>query len=445
MQAWELLLSESQERMLLVAKKGREQEIIDIFTRWDLPVSVIGEVTDDGILNFYMHGELEASLPAHELVLGGGAPQYDREYREPSYFKKIKDFNADVVPVPQDLKKTAERLIQLPTIASKKWIYTQYDSMVGTVNSSTNTPTDAAIVVVKGTKKALAVTVDCNSRYVYADPYKGAMIAVSEAARNIVCSGGQPLGVTNCLNFGNPYDPEVYYQFVHAIKGMGEACRKFDTPVTGGNVSFYNQNPDGPVYPTPTIGMVGLLNNLNEKMSLDFKEEGDIIYMIGSSGNDINCSEYLHHICQVEHSPAPRFELEEEYKLQQLIAALIKKKLVRSAHDVSEGGLFVTLCESGFTNDLGYSVSSKADIRKDAWLFGEAQSRVAVSVALRDVEAFERTLGDHPFEKIGVVTSGEVMVDGEFWGTIDWWKDAYDAAIENYLTKEEAGAALSSI
>ena len=243
--------------MLIVVEKGREEEVIRIFEKWDLPCSVIGEVTDDGILQFFMHGELEAEIPAYELVLGGGAPQYEREYREPKYFQKIKKFDPSSVAVPKDLKIVAEELIAIPSIASKRWIYTQYDSMVGTANSSTNAPSDAAVVVVKGTKKALAITTDCNSRYVFADPYKGAMIAVSEAARNIVCSGGQPLGVTNCLNFGNPYDPEVYYQFVNAIKGMGEACRKFNTPVTGGNVSFYNQNPEGPVYPTPTIGMVG--------------------------------------------------------------------------------------------------------------------------------------------------------------------------------------------
>src|SRR5690606_29218649 len=250
MKAWEILLSESQERMLLVAQKGREKEVEAVFEKWDLPCSVIGEVTEDGILSFYMNGNLEAQLPAHELVLGGGAPQYDREYREPAYLKQINAFDPSKIETPQDLKSVAEQIIRIPSIASKRWIFTQYDSMVGTVNASTNAPTDAAIVAVKGTEKGLAVTVDCNSRYVYAGPYKGAMMAVSEAARNIVCSGGKPLGVTNCLNFGNPYDPEVYYQFVQAIKGMGEACRKFDTPVTGGNVSFYNQNPDGPVFPT---------------------------------------------------------------------------------------------------------------------------------------------------------------------------------------------------
>jgi len=445
MKTWELLLSESQERMLLVATKGREEEVLKVFTKWDLPCSVIGEVTDDGNLDFYMNGELEASLPAYELVLGGGAPQYEREYKEPVYLAEINKFNPSSVKVPENLKAVAEKLIQLPSIASKRWIYNQYDSMVGTNNTSTNAPTDAPIVIIKGTKKALAITTDCNSRYVYADPYKGTMMAVSEAARNIVCSGGLPLGVTNCLNFGNPYDPEVYYQFVQAIKGMGEACRKFDTPATGGNVSFYNQNPDGPVYPTPTIGMVGLLEDVDTRMTLDFKEEGNIIYVLGEITNDINSSQYLCKLCEVEYSPAPHFELESEFALQQTVASLIKKGLVLSAHDISEGGLFVTLCESGFNRELGFSVITTGGIRKDASLFGEGQSRVVVSVALDKVKEFEASVKSIPFEKVGVVTSGEVVVDGDFWGTIDWWNEKYDTAIENYLLKEEAGAALNSI
>lgn len=436
MKTWELLLSESQERMLLVAEKGREDEVTKVFTKWDLPCSVIGEVTNDGILNFYMKGELEASLPAHELVLGGGAPQYDREYKEPKYLAEIKKFNPDTVEVPEDLKGIAEQVVKLPSIASKRWIYNQYDSMVGTNNTSTNAPTDAPLVIVKGTTKALAVTTDCNSRYVYADPYKGAMIAVSEAARNIVCSGGQPLGVTNCLNFGNPYDPEVYYQFVHAIKGMGEACRQFETPVTGGNVSFYNQNPDGPVYPTPTIGMVGLIEDVNNKMTLDFKEEGDVILLIGYSNNDINSSQYLAKICGVELSPAPHFELEEELKLQQKITELISKKLIESAHDVSEGGLFVTLLESAFHSNLGFDVvAADYNIRKDAQWFGEKQSRVVVSVKANKLSEVKVALGNHPFEELGVVTNGSVEVDGMEWGTIETWKELYDTAIERHLQK----------
>ena len=445
MKAWELLLSESQERMLLVAEKGREKEVQQVFEKWDLPCSVIGEVTDDGILNFYMQGKLEASLPANELVLGGGAPQYDRAYSEPAYFEKIRSFNPASIAVPQDLKGIAEKLVRIPTIASKRWIYTQYDSMVGTVNASTNAPSDAPVVLVKGTTKGLAVTTDCNSRYVYADPYKGTMIAVSEAARNIVCSGGQPLGVTNCLNFGNPFDPEVYYQFVQAIKGMGEACRKFDTPVTGGNVSFYNQNPDGPVYPTPTIGMVGLLEDVRDKMTLDFKDEGDIIYLLGHINNDINCSEYLHEVLRVKHSPAPYFDINEEYEIQQLVARLIRDKLVLSAHDISEGGLYIALCESGFNRELGFSIQTKSGIRKDAFLFGESQGRIMVTVPVAIISEFEKAVGDFPMEKIGVVSSGEIVVDGDFWGTIDWWQEKYDTAIENYLSKEEAGSALTSI
>src|SRR4051812_28102628 len=294
MKAWELLLSESQERMLMVVERGKEDVVLEVFDKWDLPCAEIGEVTNDGLLKFYMHGELEAELPAYELVLGGGAPQYDREYKEPDYFKNIREFDPSTLATPRDLKAVARQLVELPSIASKKWITVQYDSMVGTANASTNEPTDAAIVLAKPSEKALAVTTDCNSRYVFADPYRGAMIAVAEAARNITCSGGEPLGVTNCLNFGNPYDPEVYYQFVHAIKGMGEACKKFDTPVTGGNVSFYNQNPDGAVYPTPTIGMVGLLDSVDDKMTLDFKQMMDTIYLVGKSSNDINCSDYLH-------------------------------------------------------------------------------------------------------------------------------------------------------
>lgn len=446
MKTWELLLSESQERMLMVVEKGKEQLVLDVFEKWDLPCSDIGEVTGDGMLRFYMHGNLEAELPAYELVLGGGAPQYTREYAEPAYFEKIKAFNADKIEVPADLKSVAEQIIQIPNIASKRTVYHQYDSMVGTGNTSTNAPTDAAVVHVKGTTKGLAVTTDCNSRYVFADPYKGAMIAVSEAARNIVCSGGLPLGVTNCLNFGNPYDPQVYYQFVHAIKGMGEACIKFETPVTGGNVSFYNQSPDGAVYPTPTIGMVGLLENINDKMTLDFKTERDLIFLIGQSTNDINSSEYLHKIHGVEYSPIPHFDLEEEFVLQQKIAELISKKLIVSAHDISEGGLFTTLLESSFNNSLGFDVvAADSNIRKDAYWFGEGQSRVVVSVKKEDVAAFKQALGNLPYAEIGFVTNGSIEVDGMEWGTVLDWQDKYDTAIENLLAGHESEHALISL
>jgi phosphoribosylformylglycinamidine synthase len=436
MKAWELLLSESQERMLMVVTKGREKEVLDIFEKWDLPCSEIGEVTTDGMLRFYMNGALEAELPAESLVLGGGAPVNDRLYSTPTYFEQIAAFDPASVPVPTDLKNVAQQLAVIPNIASKKWVYTQYDSMVGTGNTATNNPSDAPVVLVKETGKALAVTTDCNSRYVYSDPYKGAMIAVAEAARNIVCSGGIPLGVTNCLNFGNPYDPQVYFQFVEAVKGMGEACKKFDTPVTGGNVSFYNQNPDGAVYPTPTIGMVGVLDSYEDKMTLGFKQDGDLIYQIGQSNNDINCSEYLHKICAVEYSPAPHFDLDEEFSVQQAILKLISHKLIQSAHDISEGGLFITLLESGFVAGLGFEAAQDdSSLRADAFWFGESQSRVVVSVSPSMQDAFESMLAASGIKPalLGKVKGNDVVINGNNWGTIASWKSPYDEKIGSLM------------
>lgn len=435
MKAWELLLSESQERMLMVVEKGREAEVEAVFEKWDLSASTIGYVTDDGLLKFYMNGVLEAELPAYELVLGGGAPQYTREYKEPAYFNQINAFSiADVADV-EELRPVAAALNALPNIASKRWVYTQYDSMVGAANVSTNAPSDASIVLAKGTGKALAMTVDCNSKYVYANPYIGGMIAVAEAARNIVCSGGEPIGVTNCLNFGNPYDPEVYYQFVQAVTGMGDACKKFNTPVTGGNVSFYNQNPDGPVYPTPTIGMVGILDDVNTKMTLHFKDAGDTILLIGQQHNDIASSEYLHKLKGVQYSPAPYFNLDEEYNTQQLIASLIRDKKIKSAHDLSEGGLAIALLESGYAGNKGFAVNPAVDIRKDAYWFGEAQGRAIVTVG---AEMLNMVLADVAKAGIactvlGTVTLGNIEVQEENWGHISDWKNGYDTAIENMI------------
>ena len=438
MKAWELLLSESQERMLIVVEKGKEDAVLKVFEKWDLPCSEIGHVTDDGLLKFYMHGTLEAEIPAYELVLGGGAPQYSREYSTPKYLDKINDWKqADVDDIKEtELKNITEQMIQIPNIAGKRWVTVQYDSMVGAANTSTNAPSDAAVILAKGTGKALAVTTDCNSRYVFADPHKGAMIAVAEAARNIVCSGAEPIGVTNCLNFGNPYDPEVYYQFVKAVTGMGEACKKFNTPVTGGNVSFYNQNPEGPVYPTPTIGMVGVLDDIENKMTLDYKEEGDLIFLIGQQQNDIGSSEYLHKIKKVEYSSAPHFNLDEEYLVQQFVSSLIKEKIIQSAHDISEGGLMVTLLEKGFNRDLGFAVNTDtAGIRKDAFWFGEAQSRIVVTCTKQKVESLkQKAENSHiAYTGLGMVTAGAIKINGMDFGNIAEWKEKYDTAIEKAL------------
>ncbi len=434
MKPWEILLSESQERMLVVVKKGHEQEVEDIFEKWDLHCAIIGEVTGTQMLEYYMYDELVAHVPAEYLVLGGGAPVYEREFREPAYFKRSKSFHIDQVQQPADLVEVAKMLVSSPNIASKRWVYQQYDSMVGVNNISTNAPSDAALVRLKGTDKALAVRVDCNARYVYADPYVGAMIAVAEAARNIVCSGGQPVAITNCLNFGNPYNPEVYWQFVNAIKGMGEACRKFDTPVTGGNVSFYNQSEDGPVYPTPTIGMLGVVDHVEKRMTLNFKNDGDVIYLLGESKDDINSSEYLVRYHKIALSPAPSFDLEEEARFHEIIQSLIMMDAITSAHDISDGGLFVSLVESAIPSGFGFEISTVSDIRKDAFLFGESQSRAVVSVPSGKTELFESLVnGKVPYMMLGKVTQDEITIDGKNYGDINSWKDLYDRAIENCL------------
>ena len=384
MEPWEILLSESQERMLVVVEKGKESLVKSIFDKWDLQCEEIGVVTEGGQVNYFWNGELVGSLPAESAVLGGGAPVYHREWSEPAYYQEYKKFSIDQVAEPADLQAVAEKMVTLPNIASKRYIYEQYDSMVGARTLSTNAPTDAAVVNIHGTNKALAMTVDCNSRYVNADPEVGCAIAVAEAARNITISGGIPSAVTNCLNFGNPYNPEVYWQFVGAIKGMSAACSLFETPVTGGNVSFYNQTQVGdkiePVFPTPTIGMIGIVEDKKFVTTMNYKQKGDLIFLIGENRDDINSSQYLVYYHGEEKSTVPYFDLEEEYATQKQVQLLIREGVLQSAHDVSEGGLFVALLEKGFANGLGFDITLPAEHRKDAVLFGESQSRIVVTV-----------------------------------------------------------------
>ena len=439
MRPWEILLSESQERMLMVVKKGEEKVIEDIFEKWDLNCEVIGEVIEKDQLEFFWHNEMVANVPASILVLGGGAPVYDREYKEPAYYKEYKKFDIDKIPVPEDLTEVAEFMLQQPNVASKHWIYEQYDSMVGTANMSTNKPADAGIINLKGTNRALAVSVDCNARYVKADPEIGAAIAVSEAARNVVCAGAKPLAITNCLNFGNPYNPEVFWQFVGTIKGMSEACLKFNTPVTGGNVSFNNQsNIKGtvvPIDPTPTIGMLGLVEDKMNLMTLNFKGKGDLIYMIGESKNDISQSEYLVNWHKVKESPAPWFDINKEYDVQQSIYGLISKGLINAAHDVSLGGLYTTLIEMALPSKLGFDITTDAEIREDAFLFGESQSRVIVSLTSNQEEGFIDFMIEKkiPFTIIGHVTKGDLRIDEERFGNIKEASDLYMNALEKLL------------
>ena len=439
MKDWEILLSESQERMLVVVEKGKENIVKEIFDKWDLSCEEIGEVTKGDRVKYFMHGDLVADVPCADLVLGGGAPVYHREYSEPAYFKRFQQFDINNIEEPSDLVSVAKFLTSSPNIASKRFVYEQYDSMVGTANMSTNFPTDAGIVNLKDSKKALAMTVDCNARMVNANPEEGCAMAVAEAARNIVCSGGMPSAITNCLNFGNPYNPEVYWQFVGSIKGMAKSCKKFSTPVTGGNVSFYNQSAiDGvevPVFPTPTIGMLGIVEDKENIMSLAFKNSDSLIYLIGESKNDISCSEYLAAYHNFHESSTPPFDLDIEYELQQTTSNLIKDKLILSAHDVADGGLFIALLESSMYNDLGFSINTLDNIRKDAFLFGESPSRIVVSIEPKNKDAFEKFMlsTNSAFNHLGNVTSGDIIIDNESFGNSEEYKNIYDTSISEKM------------
>jgi phosphoribosylformylglycinamidine synthase len=438
MKGWELLLSESQERMLVIVEKGKESIAQDIFKKWDLTFAHIGEVTDTKHVRYFMNGLLEADIPAESLVLGGGAPVYNRTWKEPEYLKEIEAFdihNINDISL-AEARDFALQIAALPNIASKRWVYQQYDSMVGTVNQSTNLPSDASVVKIKGTNKSLALTVDCNSRYVHADPNKGTQIAVAEAARNIRCSGGVPTAITNCLNFGNPYSEDVYFQFKSAIEGMGIACRAFDTPVTGGNVSFYNQNTNGQaVYPTPTIGMVGIIENPAHVMSLNFKASGDAIILLGSPKNDIGSSQYTAKVLHIALSNCPDFDLNEELQLHHLLEALSQKQIVQSVHDISEGGFFIACLESAMAGNLGFDVCTPGELRLDAALFGENQSRVIVSVPAQNAAEIMALAQDFnvPALHVGTVTDSEIEVNGMHWGTLNTFKQTYDNSIGDIL------------
>ena len=388
MSAYELLLSESQERMLVVVKKGHEQDIETIFKKWDLHVETIGEVIDGDRLQISYQGRQVADVPPNSLVLGGGAPVYIREYREPGYLRETRAFHERTLPVPADFNSVLLRLLETPNIASKRWVYEQYDSMVRT-NNLVLSEGDAAVVLVKESGKALSLKTDCNGRYVYLNPRRGAMIAVAESARNVVCTGATPLAITNCLNFGNPYKPEVYWQFKEAVGGIGEACRAFNTPVTGGNVSFYNESPNASVYPTPVIGMLGIIEDLKMVTTSPFKHKGDAVILLGVNRGHLGGSEYLSSVHGLVAGDAPELDLQYEIAVQRCVLEAMKAGLVQSAHDCSEGGLAVALAECciGSGRDvLGAEVSLEMDrIRPDGVLFGEDQSRIVVTARQSDV------------------------------------------------------------
>ncbi len=423
MTAYEIMLSESQERMLIVAQKGKEQILIDIFEKWDVQAIVIGVVTSDGLLRVKHHGQVVAEIPATALVLGGGAPVYYREAQEKKPNTKFPALKRDTEI---DFEQEILKLLASPNIASKRWVYTQYDSMVRTNTTVAVGTSDAVVVRIKGTKKALAMKTDCNSKYVYLNPRKGGRIAVAECARNIACTGARPLGVTNCLNFGNPYKPDVYFQFKEAVAGMGEACTVFETPVTGGNVSFYNETIiDGKataIFPTPTIGIVGLIEDVSKAVTSNFKNEGDIVLLLGESNLDLNGSQFLEQFYNELGDDAPFVYLMAEKKLQDLLIELAEKQLLQSAHDISDGGLAIALIESAImdeTHQRGVAVTlqSTGDFGIQELLFSESQGRVVISAKKEQTERIARQAKDFgvPCQIIGEVKEStvEIVVNGK--------------------------------
>ncbi|MHB8580791.1 MAG: phosphoribosylformylglycinamidine synthase subunit PurL [Ignavibacteriaceae bacterium] len=383
MTAYEIMLSESQERMLCTVKKGFEDKVKEVFEKWDLHCEIIGEVTNDGLLHIDYEGENKAVMPAYELVLGGGAPVYYRNSKEPEYLKEVRAFDFSTLPVPKNLSETFLKVFSSPNIVSKRWVYEQYDSMVRT-NTIVGPGSDSAVIYIKENNKALAVKTDCNSRYVYLNPKEGTKIAVAESARNIVCSGGVPLAITNCLNFGNPYKPEMYWQFKEAINGMGEACRFFDTPVTGGNVSFYNESPNVAVYPTPTIGMVGLIENLKNITTSFFKDENDLIFILGEDFEELGGSEYVKVIHGKVAGDSPNINLAVEKNLHDTLLQLINEGFIKSAHDISEGGVVAALAECCIINQeklIGAEITIPVKTREDFSIFSESQSRIIISIS----------------------------------------------------------------
>jgi phosphoribosylformylglycinamidine synthase subunit PurL len=439
MSPYEILLSESQERMLVCVTKGNEHRVKEIFDKWGLDSEIIGHVTDGDRMVVKYHGEVVSNIPSDCLVLGGGAPVYSRQQRRPDYLDQCHRLNLNDIPIARNHNETLLTLLASPNICHKGWVFEQYDSMIRT-STVVGPGSDAAVLRIRHTNKALAMTTDCNSRYCYLDPRVGARSAVAEAARNIVCSGGKPLAITNCLNFGNPHKPEIYYQFAEAIVGMSEACRALDTPVTGGNVSFYNEDPERAVFPTPTIGMIGLVEQLSHITTQWFKDDGDIILLLGENKEHIGASEFLHTIHKMTCGTVPPLDLAIELRLQTTLLSLIQQGCIKSAHDCTEGGIAVALTECCIANQrgqIGAQIAIGDLMRTDALLFGETQSRVIVSVspeqAPRVVEICRSK--QQPVQQIGVVGGDSLVINDLIKCTVAQMSDAWYSALGRIMER----------
>lgn len=436
MTAYEMMLSESQERMLMVVKKGREQEVIDLFAKYGVEAVAIGKVTDDKMLRLVHKGEVVAEVPADALA--EEAPVYYKESAEPAYFKEFQEMEIEA-PAVADLDETLKALLARPTIASKEWVYNQFDTQVRR-NTVVAPGSSAGVIRVDGTNKGLAMTSDCNARYVYLDPETGGKIAVAEAARNLICSGAEPIAITDCLNFGNPDKPEVFWQFKKSAAGISDACIKLNAPVISGNVSMSNEVNGVAIYPTPTIGMVGLVHDLSEVTTTEFKNAGDVIYVIGETAIDFGGSELQQMTEGKISGKAPAIDLDVEAVRQKSLLTAIQNQLVESATDLSEGGFAVALCEKSFdAKGLGADVQVSGS--PVTALFSETQSRFLVTVKAENLEQFEATVEDAV--KIGVVTENErITIRGEedavlIDGMVEDYRSAWKGAIQCLLNSED--------
>ena len=457
MTPYEIMLSESQERMLVVCDPDDADQLVDVYARWDLHAERIGTITDGTNVRLYWDDTLVADLDARHLDSGSGAPVYERETKRPAYLETTRAFHPGEVAdcTPDTATDMLHTLLAAPNIASKRWVFEQYDTTVRTNTVVGPGPSDAAVIRIKGTNRGLALKTDCNGRYVYLNPRKGAEIAVCESARNVVCAGGEPVAITNCLNFGNPYKPEVYWTFAEAIKGMGNACTALGTPVTGGNVSFYNEHPDGAVYPTPTIGMVGRVDDLDtQPTTAAVQTPGDRLFLLHSDGqaypNDIDGSEYLATVHEQIAGDAPRLVLDEEVAVQQAMRTLINTGMVQHAHDVSDGGLATCLAESALHGNCGMDITLSVpdDVRADAVLFGEAQSRIVFSVAEDHELAIQEAIQD--IESVSATPIGAVRGDtlritwaGTTWveAPLHTLRAAHEDTLPNAMNAEQRTAA----
>jgi phosphoribosylformylglycinamidine synthase len=436
---YEIMLSESQERMLAICKAGKEEYFEKICKKWDLDFTKIGKVTDDKNLKVFFKGDMVADIPSANLAAGEGAPVYERESKRPAYLDQVQNLSIDTLQVPDNISEAFIKVFSSPNIVSKQWVYEQYDYMVRT-NSVIQPGGDAAVIRIKGTNKAISTKTDCNARYVYLDPRMGAAIAVAESARNVVCTGAKPIAVTNCLNFGNPYKPEVFWQFKEAIAGMGESCRSLNTPVTGGNVSFYNESESYQVYPTPVIGMLGIIDDLSHITPSGFQKNGDIVYLIGKTFPELGGSEYLKRIHDKVAGLPPHLDLETEKEVQRVVIEAIRGGMVQSCHDLADGGLAVGLAECCIidkNNSLGLKAKLQSDLPDHVLAFSESQSRFIVSIHPDNKSSFENLLFNTniPFTSLGEVGGNSFSLNDIFDLSLEELKDIYYSTIPSIMNQ----------